>query len=102
MASSAARKFRESRMRRNIGSAPFGRCTLRCSSCGRAVLFTPPPIVLVAPEILSEDGVDDVVWAAVDEARVLLKQLLDGFFDFYLQRDDGWRFLNQWHGFFLS
>jgi hypothetical protein len=66
------------------------------------MLFPPPAIVLVAPEILLDDGVDDVIRAAFDESRIVLKQLLDGLFDVYLQGDDGWCFLDEWHGSFLS
>src|SRR6266481_5712875 len=98
MAKSAATKLRESRMRRNILLSSCGGGAFRCFRRLRAMLLPPFAILLVAPEIFLDHGINDVVRAAFDEARVVLQQLLDGLFDFHLQRHDGWCFLNEWHG----
>src|SRR5882724_9980848 len=94
IARSAATKPRESSALRNIGSA-----FLRRSARGLGpFLVAPFAIVLIAPKVFLDDDVHDVVRSAVDEARVVFKELLDGLFDLYFERNDGWCFLNQWHG----
>jgi hypothetical protein len=63
----------------------------------RASRFAPLTVVLVSPEHLLQDDVDDVVRVALNEPSIVFEEIVDRFFEFNFASHDSWCFLNDRH-----
>jgi hypothetical protein len=64
---------------------------------GRASRFAPLAVILIPPQHLLQDGVDDVVRVALNEPSIVFEQIIDRLFEFYFPCHDPWCFLNDRH-----
>src|SRR4029077_18904910 len=78
--------------------------SLGCTPAGAVVhtflLLPPLAVVLVPPQRFLDGGVEDVVWTAFDELRVIIEQETDGLLQPKLASKNCRCFLNDGHGVF--
>ena len=91
-------KARDSSVRCIRPSPALRRVVLCRSRLCRAARFAPLAVVLVPPEHFLQDGVHDVVRAALDEPSIVFEQFVDRLFELHFAGHDSWSFLNDRHG----
>src|SRR5437016_782514 len=72
-------------------------CRRRRFPGARSALIAPLAVVLVAPQRFLQNGINDVIRAALDELGVVVEKCAYGFLHANFARKDVWSFLYDWH-----
>src|ERR1700733_4637681 len=79
--------------------SPAGVCGLNFVGAllGRASRLAPLTVVLIPPEHLLQNRIDDVIRVALNEPSIVFEQIVDRLFEFYFACHDSWCLLNDRH-----